>query len=144
MPIQFFPLCQLFSDVYDDPSNPPGSADFLPFYRKLERRLRRKKTPLHLVSFTLKIVDAVGTSKDIRIGGEEHDIMLVFSGTRRCEVVQSTTSGRQLLRGGDCWDDTVGRLILQPCPPTVIQQIAAKLLYPYPQLVDMEKEICMS
>lgn len=142
LPVQLFPLCisnphsrELLATEYE-PSNPKGSSNFLPFILPInEVRKALSEEVSSPGDYVVKLKpDTSSTPGD------------------RVIVLTKTTCEIQMLNElQDCGSDLHAQLILlaRPNDPTekhhqLITWIVSKLQTPYPQLVGMREEICMS
>lgn len=145
LPIQFFPLCisnphlrVLLASEYE-PSNPVGSTNFMPFILPIsEFRKALAEEAVQGGSYVVKFVDA-GTSDSLQdtAGTPERVIVL----TRDVCEIQSAFGEKV----DECAGDRAAQFIMEPSVETGwITWLVSKLQTPYPQLVGLKEEICMS
>jgi hypothetical protein len=146
IPTQFFPLCMSIPHSRDilledyQQSNPlNGSGEFYPFVLPIStvRELLQKSVESG-EEFVVTLVDAGTTSPSKALEVPTKQIMI--STNMSCKIVEP--NGR---RGVDCREDGVARLLLDPPASSgFLAGVVAKLLVPYPSLVGLEEEQCMS
>eukprot|EP00977_Amphora_coffeiformis_P009250 scaffold2102_cov161-Amphora_coffeaeformis.AAC.34 len=144
-PVQFFPLVQTNPqsravvgpeyDIY----NPVGSINYMQFIlpisdlrKALVEEKDEEKSP-----FVIKLVDA-GTSDNFHETTEPPERLVVLTSSS-CEI--QSAEGEKV---DDCVNDRVGKLITTPPTETWLTWLVSKFQTPYPQIVGMKEEICMS
>ena len=144
LPVQFFPLVQtnpqsraVVAPEYDT-HNPVGSTNFLQFILPISDLRKALAVENNEKSqFVIKLVDA-GTSDNFHETIEPPGRLVVLT-PGSCEI-QSAEGDKM----DDCGNDRAARLITTPPTETWLTWLVSKLQTPYPQIVGMKEEICMS
>jgi hypothetical protein len=145
LPFQVFPMCKrnpharnVLTEVYAA-ANPPGSSMYAP-----------ARLPISLVKKALKEASESNTTTHdylVKLANpKDPERIVVLNGNNggSCEIVN--LEGEVLEHGDACAADDFAKMFLQEDEPTTgfLSYLVSKFLNPYPALLGLKEEICMS